>query len=467
MKLRNLILSSILIVSLMAACGKQQSKTPDAVAVAVALTQTAVAAKPAASATPTAAAQPTASPTPAVANGTISGKVGLMAPPTPPMAVYAVDPASGKWASVETAANADGMAGFNLSVPPGSYQVFAFVAGSGGSASAGYSVDGQGLALVTVASNQTVDKIMVQFPGQGDCGISFGMPASPDGKYKALAGPDPACVANMKATEQAGAAVSSTPAAPIRVQFKANTSSWSTSGDLQGGSNIAYVLGASKGQTLAVTASFTPSSGAYFYVRTAGGIILLPSSTSSWSTVLPASQDYVVGIDNLPQQAVHYTLTISIPPAGSTPAASTSTSKSAYGPVSATVCQTLQELAGTALSKSFTMKTNTPFTNPLTQESGTGCTLTLTGTGAQFSDPATITGKLVKGFLGWEEQISYQADGPTGSATAMTRDMGLLLIKTEWAPVAGKTCPKDKPISDCGLTPEQKVYTITVQAAQK
>jgi hypothetical protein len=455
MKLRNLFLLSILIVSLVTACGQQQNNEQDiAVAVAAVLTQTAAAPKP------------TASPTPAPVNGTITGKVGIMAPPTPAMVVYALDPVSGKYASVETSANAN-MADFSLSVPPGSYQVFAVQSGPGNSASAGYSSDGQALSLVTVASNQTVNDIMVQFPGQGDCGFSFGLPDSPDGKYKGLPGPNPACIANMKTTEAAAAVAPGSSSTPTRVQFEANTSSWGAFGDLKGGESTAFVLYALKGQTMTVTANFEPSTGAYFYVRTAQGRILLPSSTASWSAVLPGSQDYVVGIDNLTQQATHFNLTISIPPAAAPSVKPTTVTKSGYGPVSAAVCQTLQELANNALSTSFAMQASAPFTNPLSQESGMGCTLTARGTGAQYSDVGKITADLAKGFLGWDEQVSYQASGPTGSATAMTRDMGLLLIKAEWAPAAGITCPGDKPISECSLTPEQKIYSITIQAAQK
>ncbi|MEA4909909.1 MAG: hypothetical protein VB089_19965 [Anaerolineaceae bacterium] len=447
MKLSNLFLSSVLIVALLTACGQQPEPEQDmSAAVAAILTQTA-------------AAQP--SPTPEVVQGTINGKVGIMAPPTPAMAVYAIDPASGKWATVETPANENGVAEFSLSVPPGTYQLVAYVSGAAGGASAAYSQDGQALSLVSVAANQTVNDVMVQFPGQNECGISLGLPASPDGKYPAVPGPEPACLANLQAAEQANAAAASNPVTPSRVQFAANTSSWSTDGDLQGNSSVAFVLNAMQGQTMSVSANFSPSSGAYFYVRTADGKVLLPQSTSTWSTVLPGSQDYVVGIDNLTAQATHYTLSISIPPLAN------NAGTGAYSPVSEAVCQVLQELAGQALATYFTMQTNTAFTNPLTQESGRGCTLTASGTGAQFSDPGTVTANLARGMLGWEEQSAYQASGPTGAATAMTRDMGLLLIRVEWAPAAGVTCPGDQPISACGLAPEQEIYTITLQAAQK
>jgi hypothetical protein len=88
-------------------------------------------------------------------------------------------------------------------------------------------------------------------------------------------------------------------------------------------------------------------------------------------------------------------------------------------------------------------------------------------TGMQFSDPSSVMSNLVNGFQGWEEQINYQAGGPTGLATGMTRDMALLLIDVEWFPSPDANCPTDQPISACNLTPEQKLYTVQVSVAQK
>jgi len=294
-----------LLASLITACGAKSDDPNAAVAVIVALTQTASA--------PSAPTVPAAT---AVVTGIISGNVGLMAPPTPHMIVYAVDQATGKWASVETPPNDNGAGTFSLTLPPGTYQLFAFTDDNGYSV---YSTDGESLSSVKVDANQTVSNIMVQFPGQGDCGISMGVPASPDGKFKAVPGPSADCIAQVT-TSQAASAVSSGDQEPIRIQFLAGSSSWSTPVDVQPNGTSAYTLNAMKGQTMTVTLNCTlPSSGS-FYIRTAGGIILQPRAFSNWSFVLPDSQDYVVGVDNPTQQAIRCTLGVSIPPAGSAPA---------------------------------------------------------------------------------------------------------------------------------------------------
>ena len=323
MKFKSLIWISILTVFLLAACGQEQKKDDQDINVMVSavLTQTAAAA-----------------PTPTVteAKGAISGKVGIMAPPTPAMVVYALDPVTGKWGSAEVPASQT-VGQYSIQVPAGHYQVFAFTKDSQGYADAAY-VDENGLKMVTVTANQMVDNVDVYFPGQTSCGISVALPASPDGKYQAYAGPDAVCLANEKATDQAAEAVSQSSTSPVRVQFATGATSWGITANIQAGGSSAYVLGASKGQTMTVTLSSNPANSGTFYIRTADGVIILPKAYSLWTFTLPSSQDYVVGVDNPTQQTIQYTLNISIPAAVSSSSASVSpTVAPVTGPVNQTI----------------------------------------------------------------------------------------------------------------------------------
>lgn len=153
-----------------------------------------------------------------------------------------------------------------------------------------------------------------------------------------------------------------------------------------------------------------------------------------------------------------------------TPPSPASESRLIYEPVSPETCQTIQDIATQALGLPFVMESGTPFTDPLSGETGLGCTLTATGTGvdfAAFPAPSQITAKLVPALVGWTEQIAYQASGPTAELTALTRDLELLLVQAEWEPAPGVTCPSDQPISACALQPEQQHYTVQLQVAQK
>jgi hypothetical protein len=140
---------------------------------------------------------PTANPSPA-GTGTITGRVHLVAPPTPGMVVYAVDPTTGAWAFAETQAT-ESEAPFTITVPPGTYQVFAAVA-SDSSIGVGYSIDRKILTPITVAANQTVSGIEVGPPGQSECGAVMGYPASPDGRFTGRPGPTAECIATIQAS---------------------------------------------------------------------------------------------------------------------------------------------------------------------------------------------------------------------------------------------------------------------------
>lgn len=138
-----------------------------------------------------------------------------------------------------------------------------------------------------------------------------------------------------------------------------------------------------------------------------------------------------------------------------------------YQPVSPEVCQILLDDATLSLGLTFTIEDGMPFIDHVTSETGWSCTIIAETNGAFISDPNDALAKLVAGFVGWEEQTAYAAGGPTGAATAMTRDSGLILISVGWEPSADISCPADQPITECPMAPEKKLYTVRIEAAQK
>lgn len=139
----------------------------------------------------------------------------------------------------------------------------------------------------------------------------------------------------------------------------------------------------------------------------------------------------------------------------------------AYEPVSADVCRMLQETASQALSVDFNLEESAPFEDVLAGESGLGCRLIASGDGNQFSGLQAVMDTLMGSVgAGWDEQMAYEADGPTGTSRAMARDMALMILAVNWAPAEGVACPNDQPISECSLTPEQKIYTVEIDVAQ-
>lgn len=251
-----------------------------------------------------------------------------------------------------------------------------------------------------------------------------------------------------------------------RIEFQPNATSWYTNGDLSVNTAGRFVLSAMKGQQMSVWLSTEPDSSdvpqATLYITGADGTVFTPNPTLYWSQVLPASQDYFIEIRSLAQQELLYTISIDIPATVIDPALGEK-----YEPVSREVCQVIQELASQALAADFYVQEIAPFMDAVAGEAGQGCRLMTSGDGNKFASPQSVVQTLVgSAGQGWTEQPAYQADGPTGAATALTRDMGLMLINAEWMPAMGVICPSDQPIADCNLTPDQKTYVIQIDVAQ-
>lgn len=130
----------------------------------------------------------------------------------------------------------------------------------------------------------------------------------------------------------------------------------------------------------------------------------------------------------------------------------------AYKPVSRQVCNELSQAVMAAVSAGFVQSFAAPFTDFVSGESGLGCALEASGTGAEFKSVPDVMNQIRGALAGWTEKPDYQADGPTGTATAFNRDNVLLLVSVGWQPAPDANCPQDQPISACPLKPEQQVY---------
>ena len=133
---------------------------------------------------------------------------------------------------------------------------------------------------------------------------------------------------------------------------------------------------------------------------------------------------------------------------------------------SADLCQMMEGIAQETLGVPFELNMMDTFTDNITGESGSGCTIFAEVTEDQITTQQGVKNDLMNAFIGWQEDPMYMADGPTGSATALRRDMALMLVGYTWEPF-GVDCPDDQPIGACELTPAQKLYTIEIKIGMK
>jgi hypothetical protein len=109
-----------------------------------------------------------------------------------------------------------------------------------------------------------------------------------------------------------------------------------------------------------------------------------------------------------------------------------------------------------------------PFQEMLYGKSGTSCQLKATGSGVNFPD-YIATEQSLRSMLetaGWKEDIQYSGGGPNGSVSGYRLENRFCQLYVGWNASADAQCT-GKPITECNLTPEQKLYTITLDCAQE
>jgi hypothetical protein len=105
-----------------------------------------------------------------------------------------------------------------------------------------------------------------------------------------------------------------------RIQFKANTSGWDTSGNLAAKAKARFVLHALSGQQMIVNLTTKPAEGAFLYIWSVDGTVYtLMAPTQTWTGILSATQDYYVEVRSVSSQATTYQLSVKIPATASVP----------------------------------------------------------------------------------------------------------------------------------------------------
>lgn len=138
-----------------------------------------------------------------------------------------------------------------------------------------------------------------------------------------------------------------------------------------------------------------------------------------------------------------------------------------FQPLSAAACSDLADAMAQTLGVD-PMTEEAPFEDYISRKTGRGCQITAGGTGHDFESFQSVFEEL-KAMLtaqGWQEDMMYQADGPTGTGTGFHKEQGLCLLMVGWEPSEDADCPTDQPIYECELTPEQQIYTIVLSCAE-
>jgi|GEM_PF-3100646 len=138
-----------------------------------------------------------------------------------------------------------------------------------------------------------------------------------------------------------------------------------------------------------------------------------------------------------------------------------------YKPLAKEACQSLNDNFAVTFRVSAGMGEG-PFSDPKNGDLGNGCVFALKGTGEEFvSAPEAInTLRTALAPMNWVEDKTYQASTPTLSAAAFRKEKSLLTALVEWTPTPDAKCPLDQ-VATCNLAPKQRLFVMTIKAAQR
>jgi hypothetical protein len=112
--------------------------------------------------------------------------------------------------------------------------------------------------------------------------------------------------------------------------------------------------------------------------------------------------------------------------------------------------------------------TQAPFQDQIAGGTGAGCHTPASATGENVPDMAALAGQ-VRDLLaadGWGEDGEYAATSAVGMAAAFRKEAALCLFSLGWQPSPDARCPSDRPVGECRLTPQQKLYSVFLLCAE-
>lgn len=138
-------------------------------------------------------------------------------------------------------------------------------------------------------------------------------------------------------------------------------------------------------------------------------------------------------------------------------------------PLPLDACRGLRDALSEALGLEGDVREAVAFLDPAGPSRGEGCRITLTGRGDRLPGLSETAGavRAVLEKRGWTEDPACAADGPLGTAGGFRKDRALVLYRVVVEPAPGAGLLSNEPVSMAELLPEERLYTIVVEGAQR
>lgn len=98
---------------------------------------------------------------------------------------------------------------------------------------------------------------------------------------------------------------------------------------------------------------------------------------------------------------------------------------------------------------------------------GRSCHITGSASNKAFDNPGDAMAAMAKVFGGWLEDPERADSGPDGADDGYTKGNRLAVLGISWEPGPGVTCSDKESLSDCKISPQQRLWTAMVDIVEK
>jgi hypothetical protein len=107
------------------------------------------------------------------------------------------------------------------------------------------------------------------------------------------------------------------------------------------------------------------------------------------------------------------------------------------------------------------------FSDINTREDGRSCHITGSASNKTFANPDDVMALMAKPFGDWKEDEERADSGPGGADKGFLNGNRLAVLDVSWEPAPGVTCSDKEPLSECKVTPQQRLWTAIIDIVQK
>jgi hypothetical protein len=138
----------------------------------------------------------------------------------------------------------------------------------------------------------------------------------------------------------------------------------------------------------------------------------------------------------------------------------------ALRPIPAVECQSIAVQVQNAIGMAAKASED-DFTDLTDRSEGRSCHISASASGQAYAAPTELMAKLASVFGAWQDDPARADSGPAEADKGFVKDNRIATVDVSWEPGPGASCSDKQPLSACNITPQQKLWTVTVDVVEK